>query len=169
MPSVKIEELSLEAFRPFGSYANMLNPTGFECNGDKPVQFFRDMQLLAIQHARSLPSFSVCRVEKRPLVIDVSEYHSFSAEGNLALDADCLVHVGPATPNGVCPKDRMRVFRIPKGTFFTLNAGVWHHAPYVHDKNASALNMLVVLPERAYANDCVVVEFAKNEHITIEG
>ena len=166
MPSVKIEELSLEAFKPFGSFVNMIDPDT-EVFGEKPVQFFRDMSLLPIQHARSLPSFSICRVEKRPLVIDVSEYHSFSAEGNLTLDADALIHVGPATPNGVCPKDKMRVFRMPKGTFVTINAGVWHHAPFVYG-SASALNMLIVLPERAYANDCVVVNFEKSEHVTIK-
>ncbi len=167
MPSVKIEELSPEAFSPFGTYVKMLDPDT-EYIGENPVRFYRDMSMLACQHPRSLPSFSICRVEKRPLVVDVSEIHNYTAEGNLALDADCLIHVGPATPNGVCPKDKIRVFRVPRGYFVNVHAGVWHHAPYVYDKNATAVNMLIVLPERTYANDCIVVPFADNEKITIQ-
>ena len=167
MPSVKIEELSLKAFKPFGSYVNMLDPDT-EAIGDNPVKFYRDMSLLAINHPSSLPSFSICRVEKRPLVIDVSEIHNYTAEGNMPLDADCLIHVGPATPNGVCPKDRMRVFRVPRGTFINIHAGVWHHAPFVYDKKATALNMLIILPERVYANDCLVTQFKKSEYIKIK-
>lgn len=166
MPSVKIEELTVEAFKPYGTFVNMLNPDT-EVIGDKPAQFFRDMAQLAMHHPRSLPSFSICRVEKRPLVIDVTEMHSWTAEGNLALDADALIHVAPATPNGVVPKDRFRVFRQPKGTFVTINAGVWHHAPFVWG-GADYLNMLIVLPERTYANDCVVVSLDKNEQIAIK-
>ena len=166
MPKVKIEELTPEAFRPYGAYANLLDPDA-EAIGDGPVRFFRDLLPLAITHPRSLPCFSVCRVERRPLVVDVTEMHSWTAEGNLALDADALFHVAPATPNGVCPKDRIRVFRQPRGTFVSLNAGVWHHAPFVHG-GAAALNMLVVLPERTYANDCLVVQLLENEKIAIE-
>lgn len=166
MASVKIEELSHDAFKPFGTFINMLNPE-WESIGDKPIQFFRDMSQLAINHPRSMPSFSICRVEKRPLVIDVSEIHNWTAEGNLPLDADALIHVGPATPNGVVPLDKMRVFRVPRGTFVNIHAGVWHHAPFVYG-GADALNMVIVLPERTYANDCKVVEFSKAEQITIE-
>ena len=167
MSSLKIEELSPEAFRPFGAYVNMLDPDT-EYLGEDPIRFYRDMAPMAIAHPRSLPTASICRVEKRPLVVDVSEYHTYTAEGNLPLDANCLIHVGPATPNGVCPLDKMRIFFVPKGTFVTINPGVWHHAPFVHDKHAKALNMLIVLPERTYANDCVVVEFGKKERIHIK-
>ncbi len=164
MPSVKIEELTLESFKPFGTFVNMINPDT-EAIGGKPIQFFRDMSLLALQNPRSLPSFSICRAEKRPLVVDVTEMHTYTAEGNLPLDADALIHVAPATPNGVCPKDRIRVFRVPRGTFVTMNAGVWHHAAFAY--KADVVNTLIVLPERTYANDCLVVELAKHEHIQI--
>lgn len=164
MPSVKIEELTLEAFKPYGTFVNMLNPDT-EAIGDAPVQFFRDMALLGIAHPRSLPAFSICRVEKRPLVVDTTEMHSYCSEGNLPLDADALIHVAPATPNGVCPVDRIRVFRVPRGAFVTTNAGVWHHAPFAY--KADVLNMLIVLPERTYANDCLVVNLEKKDQLTI--
>ncbi|MDR1744688.1 MAG: ureidoglycolate lyase [Planctomycetota bacterium] len=164
MPSVKIEELTPESYKPFGTFVNMINPDT-EAIGDNPVRFFRDMSLLPIAHPRSLPSFSICRVEKRPLIVDTTEIHSFTAEGNLPLDADALIHVAPAMPNGVCPVDRIRVFRVPRGTFVTMNAGVWHHAPFAY--GADVLNMLIVLPERTYANDCLVVELEKKDHVHI--
>lgn len=165
MSSVRIEELTLEAFKPFGTFATMINPDA-ECIGKNPVKFYRDMVPLAISHPRSLPSFSVCRVEKRPLVIDVTEMHTYTAEGNLPLDADALIHVAPATPNGVVPTDKIRVFRVPQGTFVTMNPGVWHHAPFPY--KADVVNMLIVLPERTYANDCLVVELKKGDHIKIK-
>lgn len=164
MPTAKIEELTPEAFRPFGSYVNMLD-TDTEAIGDNPIRFHRDMMLLAMAHPRSLPSFSICRVEKRPLVVDVTEMHTYTAEGNLPLDADALIHVAPATPNGVVPKDRIRIFRVPRGTFVTMNAGVWHHAPFA--LGADALNMVIVLPERTYANDCLVVELDEMDWVNI--
>lgn len=167
MRSAKIEKLTHEAFRPFGSFVQMINPDT-EVIGEKPVQFFRDMLTLDINNPSVQASFSICRVEERPRVVDVSEYHSCCAEGNLPLDADILIHVAPATPNGVVPHDKIRIFRVPKGTFLTMRPGVWHHAPFV-DGGAKAANVVIVLPERTYANDCVVVELKDAEKVKIEG
>jgi ureidoglycolate lyase len=54
---------------------------------------------------------------------------------------------------------------VPRGTFVTLNAGVWHHAPFPH--GANVVNMVIVLPERTYANDCLVVPLSKKEQVKI--
>ncbi|MCD8350913.1 MAG: ureidoglycolate lyase [Planctomycetaceae bacterium] len=164
MPTAKIEELTPEAYRPFGTYVNMLDPDT-EAIGDNPIRFHRDMIQVAMAHPRSLPSFSICRVEKRPLVVDTSEIHNYTAEGNLPLDGDALIHVAVATPNGVMPKDRIRIFRVPRGTFITMNAGVWHHAPFAYGQDA--LNMIIVLPERTYANDCIVVPLHGDDQVRI--
>lgn len=166
MRTVPIEELTPEAFKPFGRYAAMLAPDG-ECIGEDPIRFYRDMLPLPNGEPRSLPSFSICQVRPRPLVVDVSEIHSYAFEGNLPLDADALIHVAPATANGVHPFDRIRVFRIPRGTFVVVNPGVWHHAPFVYGKGNAVLNMLIVLPERAYANDCIVVPLKEEERVGI--
>lgn len=147
-----IEELSLEAFAPFGQFAAMLNPQALKI-GTPPIEFFRDRVLADMGGAT--PSFSVCRVEPRPLQIDVSEYHSKTSEVLLPLDGDVLMHVGPATPPHVgAPVADFRVFRVPQGTLIALRPGVWHHAPFTLSEKA--VNVLVVLPERTYANDCVV-------------
>jgi ureidoglycolate lyase len=60
----------------------------------------------------------------------------------------------------------MRIpFGIPRGTLVVLRPGVWHHAPFTIDGKPA--NVLVVLPERTYANDCVVVELSAEEQVEI--
>jgi len=165
MRSIKIEELTAESFLPFGFFAKLVDPTG-EVIGAPPIEFFRD----AVQQdlgGAGIVSFSTCRVERRARVIDVCEYHTNCGEGILPLDNDVLIHVAPATPGSTPPLDKMRVFRVPKGTMVTLRLGVWHHAAFTADDRPA--NVLIVLPERTYANDCVVVNLDEKEQIKIEG
>lgn len=162
--TLKVEELSMEAFRPFGTYARLIDPEGCKL-GAPPIEFFRDA--VCQDFSRGLTAFSTCRVEKRPLIVDVTEYHTETPEGTLPLDNDVFIHVGPATPNdGTVPLDEFRVFRVPHGTMVVLHPGVWHHAPFtVNDEPA---NVLIVLPERTYANDCVVHELSADQTLTVE-
>lgn len=163
MRELKIEQLTTESFSPFGSYAMMLNPETDKL-GAPPIEFFRDMVQLNLGGAH-LASFSVCRVEKRADKVDVSEYHSTSGEGILPLDNDVLIHVAPASTRGDVPLDQFRVFRIPRGTFVALKPGVWHHAPILIE--GTEANVLIVLPERAYANDCEVVRLEDDDQLKI--
>ncbi|MCD8140658.1 MAG: hypothetical protein LUE17_12930 [Planctomycetaceae bacterium] len=164
MRSVSIEPLTRDSFAPFGYFADMLNPSG-ERIGDGPVQFFRDMLPL---HLANYPSFSVCRVAARPFIIDTTEMHSRTAEATLSLDADTLIHVGPATPPDIIPLERFRVFLIPKGTLVAIFPGVWHHAAFLYDDSMSAANVIGILPERAYANDSVVIDLPEDSRLKIE-
>ena len=112
----------------------------------------------------TIVSFSGLRIEQREPVIDVTEYHSETAEGILPIDNDILIHVGPASPKGCdVPLDKFKVFYVPKGTIVVLRPGVWHHGPFT--ANGRPANILIVLPERTYANDCVVVELDESDHI----
>jgi ureidoglycolate lyase len=165
MRSIKAEALTVEKFLPFGFYARVINPEA-ERLGAVPVEFFRDMVQQDLGTATT-PSFSTCRVEPRDLVIDVSEYHDTTGEAMLPLDNDVLIHVGPATPHtGAVPLDKLRVFHVPVGTLVVIRPGVWHNAPFtLNDKPA---NVLIVLPERIYANDCTAVAIAKADQIAIE-
>jgi ureidoglycolate lyase len=165
MKTVKVEALSVESFQPFGFFAQMLDPKT-EKLGCPPIEFYRDMVQMDLGGA-AIASFSVCRVEKRELVIDETEYHNRTGEGILPLDNDILCHVAPATPPGCpAPVDKIRVFRVPKGTVVVLRPGVWHHAPFV--LNGKPANVLIVLPERIYANDCIVVKLKPAERIRIK-
>jgi ureidoglycolate lyase len=165
MRTVKVKELCVEEFLPYGFYANMLNPDT-EKIGAAPIEFFRDMVQQNLGNT-SIASFSTCRVEPRALVVDVTEYHTTIGEGILPLDHDVLIHVAAATPaNNQVPLEKIEVFRVPKGTMVVLRPGVWHHAPFTVDN--SPANVLIVLPERAYANDCKVFELQEQDRIIIE-
>jgi ureidoglycolate lyase len=163
MKKAQIKELTKESFAKYGSFANMINPDT-EKLGAEPVEFYRDMVPLDLGQ-RTSAMFSVCRVCERPPIIDVTEYHNLTGEGVLPLDADALIHVAPAGVEGPPPLDKVEVFRVPKGTFVSLNPGVWHHAPFAH--NADVANVLIVLPERTYATDCHVSELEPAEQIEI--
>ncbi len=165
MRTIKVEQLTLEAYKPFGTYANLINPTD-EKLGSKPVEFFRD-QLQIDVNSNNMFSYSCCRVEKRPMIIDILEYHSKCGEVVLPLDNDILLQVAPATGNNdPLPLDKMRVFFVPKGTAITIKPGVWHWGPFT--PNDQPANILINLPERTYANDCIVVNLEEKDFITIE-
>lgn len=163
MRSIEVKELDREAFQPYGSYANLIDPDTVKI-GEAPIEFFRDMVLLDLGSANQA-SFSVCRVENRDPVVDVTEYHNGCGEGILPLDGDVLIHVAPATPNDGMPFETIEAFRIPKGTMVSLRPGVWHHAPFAH--GCEAANVMIVLPERTYARDCTVVEIPGEERTAI--
>jgi ureidoglycolate lyase len=164
MQTAQVETLEPARFAPFGSYANLIQPVGPQI-GASPITFFRDM--LPLELAGTNPSFSVCRVEPRAGVIDVMEYHSSTGEGILPLDGEVIVQVAPATPRDAAfPAEEVRVFRVPKGTMLCLRPGVWHHAPFTLE---GTVNVLIVLPERTYANDCTVLELTATQQIQIAG
>ncbi len=165
MKEITWKRLSPEAFAPFGVYANALNPAAPKL-GAEPVEFFRD---LVQSQLGSVPvaSFSVCRVVKRPFILDVSEYHDTCCEIVLPQDGDILMHVAPAVPEKEFPFDQANVFLVPKGTICCLRPGVWHHAPFAY--RSDVVNCLVVLPERTYANDCKVYSFPQERILKIIG
>ncbi len=164
MRTIQAEALTVESFLPFGFYANMIDPQA-EAIGAKPIEFYRDMVQLDLGGA-GIASFSICRVEPRDCVIDVTEFHTATGEGILPLDNDVLIHVAPATPiDDGPPLDKFRVFSVPKGTLVVLRPGVWHHAPIT--PNDRPANTLIVLPERTYANDCEVVALDDDEIIRV--
>ena len=109
--------------------------------------------------------FSVCRVCQRPNLVDETEFHNGTGEGILPLDADILIHVAPASASNEPPVDQIEIFRVPRGTFVSLNAGVWHHAPYAYGSEVA--NTLIVLPERTYAVDCHVEKIPQAQRVEI--
>ena len=165
MKDVSYRKLSLESFAKFGAWANMINPSAPKL-GAEPIEFFRDMVQAGLG-ASTVTSFGVCRVRKRPFVVDVSEYHDTCCEILLPLDGDILMHVAPAAPEKEFPFDHAEVFLVPTGTICCLRPGVWHHAPYAFA--ADVVNCLIALPERTYANDCKVYEFPVERRMRIVG
>lgn len=164
MRKAVVKELTLESFLPYGTFVDMLNPKTVKI-GEDPIEFFRDMIQVDLGCATKA-SFSTCRIGKRPYIIDYTECHSTCGEGILPLDGDILIHVAAATPNGVEPFDDIEVYKVPKGTFIALRPGVWHHGPFICNDNEYT-NILNVIPERLYANDCIVLKVPENKLIEI--
>ncbi|MGA2975165.1 MAG: ureidoglycolate lyase [Spirochaetia bacterium] len=165
MREISWKKLSVEGFAKYGAYANMINPAGPHL-GAEPIEFFRDMvqsQLGSVPIA----SFGVCRVVKRPFVMDMSEYHDTCCEIILPQDGDILMHVAPAVPEKEFPYEQAEVFLVPRGTICCLRPGVWHHAPYA--LSTQVVNCLIALPERTYMNDCTVFAFPADRHMKIIG
>ncbi len=165
MRQATIKKLTLEAFRPFGTFANILKPEG-PVIGKEPILFYRDMIQLNLG-GKTTASFSACKVWRRPNVVDLIEFHTNTEELILPFDSDVMIHVAPATPGDVVPYDKIEIFLIPKGTLVVLKAGVWHHAPFSTLDALDACLVLIGLPERAYANDCEVVPLEEEQRTKI--
>ena len=157
--------LSLEAFHEFGEFSNFCAPSG-EAIGKDPITFYRDMCGLSLGNS-ALASFSVCTVAPRPLVVTTAEFHSYTGEALIFLDASCYFFVAPATPRGESfPSQKIKVFEVPRGYGLFLKPGVWHHAHFV--KEGKVANVLVTLPPRTYVNDCYCIELQASEQVAIE-
>lgn len=163
MKEIQVQELCLEKFWNYGSYSNMLSPQGPHL-GEPPCEFYRDIGILTLGVATAA-GLSVTRCYQRPMIINELEYHTHTAEAILPLDGDVYIHVGSATGNGTIPFDKLEVFHVPQGTLVIFRPGVWHCGPFC--ANTAVANVLVVLPERAYANDCNVVKIPEEKQLKI--
>lgn len=165
MKTIKVEQLSLAAYKPFGTYVSLTFPETSECMGEgSDVEFYRDQ--LQLDVPAGMFSYSCCKVKKRPLIIDVLEYHTSAAEGVLPIDQDILLQVAPANNDDEnIPLDKMRAFYVPKGTIITIRPGVWHWGPFATEDTSA--HVLINLPERTYANDCIVRDLEEKDQIEI--
>ncbi|MFQ7398671.1 MAG: Ureidoglycolate hydrolase, partial [Neglectibacter sp.] len=105
----------------------------------------------------------VARVSECERIITALEYHQFTCEGILPLDGDIDIFVGPSSFR-VDPAT-VEAFRVPQGTFVKLNPGVLHGRQFV--VNTPAVNVLVLLPERTFGNDCTFTMLEGEDRIRI--
>ncbi|HVO19927.1 MAG TPA: ureidoglycolate lyase [Anaeromyxobacter sp.] len=170
MRDLTYHRLDPAAFAPYGSYAALMDPDAgarpAQRIGAPPVEFFRDLLQSGLGLDTTV-SFGVCRVTRRPPVVDASEYHDASCEALMPMDGDVLVHVAPAVPGGRFPAEQAEVFLVPRGTMVVLRPGVWHHGPFA--LGAERVSCLVALPERLYQRDCHGVEIPPQDRIRVVG
>ncbi len=164
MKSIKVISLTLENFIKYGSYHSMINPET-ERLGPPPVEFYRDICRVSLGQ-NTTAALSVTRVSPRPLVIEKFEYHNLTGEAFMPIDGNIFVHLAPAGKSSVIPYDKIKVFRIPKGVMVTIHPGVWHQAPFAAGQDI--INVLNILPERTYENDCHMVLLPEKEKLSIE-
>lgn len=162
MLTIKAVPITTENFRPYGSFASMLDPTGNCFPGD--ATFYPDQVTLNVQGGKPI-AFSPLTVKKpERMIVTQAEYHNHTGEGVLALDDDAVIHVAPPS-NGAIVPEKTEAFIVPKGTLVKLNTGVWHLAALpVHN---DLLHVMIILPERVYANDCIVCSYPEDRQVEI--
>lgn len=166
MHKIKVQKLTHENFHRYGTFAPLIDPLAEEAAGSKDAEtvFFRD--LLQQDLSGSAPSYSTCRVLPRPLIITDAEYHNHTCEAAVPLDGDAILWFAPATADNVFRADRAEAFWVSRGTVVSVRPGVWHHAAY--SLNDQPLNVLIVLPERTYANDAFSLKLELDSQAEIE-
>ncbi len=158
MRTIQAKPLSVEAFAPYGTYTDLLHPSGMDLNG-----FYRDQVLLPLS-GRMPVAFSPLVVRKPARrIVASAEYHDYTGEAILCLDDDVVLHVAPASAAPV--PQLTEAFVVPQGTLVCLRAGTWHlSAIPLHREEA---HVLIVLPERTYHNDCHVVDYPPEDQVEI--
>ncbi len=164
MRKTKAKELTLENFSKYGTFARMKEPDGVSV-GPKIHEFFCDR----LVHGYASPSpvgLSISHVKKRKVLVDTTEIHSMCGEVMLPLDGDIYIHVGQVSDPDEPLYEKFEIFRVPEGYGVCLKPGVWHFAAFPCDKEF--VSILVALPERTYANDCIVKKIPEESQIGLE-
>lgn len=158
MRRIIAKPITVEGFAPYGSFTSVLNPLGNHL-GD----FYNDQVLLPVSGGMSIAFSPLIMHKTSKMIISAAEYHNTTGEGILLLDDEAVIHVAPPSKDPV--PELTEAFIVPKGTIVKLNVGVWHMGAL--PINNELLHLLIVLPERIYANDCTVVEYASEDQIEI--
>lgn len=161
MREIHPQALEREAFRPYGDFMDLLRVPQIERREGDNI-FAPDLLKLHLD-GRMPASVCVARVSECERVISALEYHQFTCEGILPLDGDIDIFVGPSSFR-VDP-ETVVAFRVPKGTFVRLNPGVLHGRQFVVD--SPEVNVLILLPERTFGNDCTFFPLKGEEQIRI--
>lgn len=166
MKTIKVQKLTKDAFHKFGDYAMLIDPLTEPATGpkDATLAFFRD--LLPVNLGGAAPSFSTCRIQMRPMVVTDAEFHNHTAEAAMPLDQDAVIWCAPAGAGKELPGDEVEAFLVPKGTIVMLRPGVWHHALFATEDRP--LNVMIVLPERAYFNDIYCISVPADQQVAVE-
>lgn len=163
MKKIKIQQLSVEAFKPFGTYTDVVAPEG-PYLGSNVHSFYRDSSRYFSDFSLPL-GFSPLVVKNHGLTVTGAEYHNRSCEAIMPVTDDAILHVSPAN-GGEYDVEQTCAFLVPKGTIVTLFLGVWHLCPL--PKTKDEIHCLVILPERAYVNDFTGVELKPEQQFEME-
>lgn len=161
MKSVRAQAISHANIAPYGSLFDLAEPDGFSFKGENHA-FFPD-RLPLLSSELSISGLSVtCPLDR---LVKAMEMHRFAEEILLPVDADVVIHVAPPTPERP-DTDLAEAFVVPCGTAVKLNPGVWHLAPMPVD--AARAQVMIILPQRCYAEDLTLVELDEEERFVIQ-
>ena len=158
MRTIKVKQLSAEAFQAYGSFFDMEHPTGHNLG-----TFYHDHVLFPVTGGQVVGFSSLVSKKTEKMVISSVEYHNYSSEAILPLDGDIIVHVAPPSKKPV--PELTEAFLVPKGTLVKLNIGVWHKSPFAVEH--AETHILIALAERTYMTDCVVVDYIEADQMEV--
>lgn len=159
MRKIKAVPITVENFQTFGSFVKVLEPAGYSL-GD----FYPDKCHFPVNGRVPITFSPLVTTKPEKYIVTTAEYHDYTCEGVIPMDDDVILHVAPASKEPV--PQLTEAFLVPKGTAVRLNPGVWHLAAL--PVNLDVAHVLIVLPERTYKNDCVVVDYAEEDWTEIE-
>lgn len=155
---LKIEDLTVEAFAPFGEVLEQ--PARAQDASGPGWTWWGENHVLAGGER----NYAIGYLDLHPaeLTFDWAERHMHSDELLAPLGEDCLVYVAPPDypdePDRLPPFESFRVFRLRRGQGVLFGKGVWHGAPLALDK---PLNVIVLLLKDTGKVDGHVVKFEK--------
>ena len=158
MYKIKVQQLSEEAFRKYGSYQDLTNNKQMASrvitgDGTGNGGFYADLLWLDFDRAKNNPAVCVCHIKKSEKnIVKFLEYHQTNCEGLFPFDDDVVIFVG-APVAGELKVDNLEAFYIPKGTFVKINPLIIHGTQFpVHHDEA---HLICLLPGRTFMNDKV--------------
>lgn len=156
------EPLDANTFRKLGNFIDLFTAAeSYASMSSVDTGFFPD--LIRLCNDGKDVSISVTRVCGKQRKITTAEFHSHCTEGILPLDGDIYLYAAP--PFWFPKLNETRLFLIPKGTFVALKPGVIHGTPI--SVSGDPVNVLILLPERTYSNDCTFMELKPEEQMTV--
>lgn len=155
------EALDARSFRKLGEFVDLLAAADLDTGETAEERFFPD--LLRLTNNGKDVCLSITRVRGRPGKITTAELHSDCCEGILPLDGDVYLYAAP--PFWYPKLEETRLFRVPKGTLVKLKPGVIHGAPI--SVTGAPVNVLILLPERTYSNDCQFMDLEEEKQMTV--
>ena len=156
MTSVDVEELTADAFAPFG---RVIARPGRSSDADGPGwRWWAETALLA-GDGRPF-GVGYLGLEPSDHRFDWAERHMRTQEAVLATSADLLFYVGPPDhpeePSRLPSFERFRAFRVRPGSGVVMDRAVWHGAPFTVDRPSSAV---VLIHEGTGRSDVTIARF----------
>ena len=156
------EELDRSSFRKLGDFEDLLT-TSDTYSGKKTEEGFFPGCAAAEQQRKGYLRVRHQGLRQKP------DYHQLRdpfrlLRGSSSLDGDIYLYAAP--PFWYMQLDQTRLFRVPKGTMVKLKPGVIHGAPI--SVTGDPVNVLILLPERTYSNDCQFTQLEEKDYMQIE-
>jgi len=163
MRTIKAKLITRENFKSYGEIVDMLHPDCWGFGAGTENAFFPDALSLPLGN-NNPPSICICQVKSGDNVITNYEYHDFTCEGLLPIDADIIIYAGWGF--GKISPDDIEAFIVPKGTFVKLKPGVLHGRQFT--VNTEQATILCELPGRTFATDFKGGSFEEEDFIKVE-